>query len=306
MARMAYNGHDFLLTYSSNVHPGESLEDLLRVIREDIATVKARAFTDQAMGLNLRLGMAQIDTLQDPAARAQLAETLADNGMFLFTVNGFPIRDFHAPRVKEDVYLPSWHEAPRADYTIGIAQILAELLPDDVSYGSISSLTGCFQPTGDDKARHETMARETARVVVALATLADTSGREISLGLEPEPFTTAETTPEFIAYFNDHLLPHAILALVDTGRNQSDAETLARRHLGINLDLCHQAVEFEDCTESVKALEAAGMSAPRCAWIGPGTTPRAWRPYARTTNRVTYTKRSARMRTVLYYSACTI
>jgi sugar phosphate isomerase/epimerase len=249
----------FLLTYSTNVHPGESVDDLVRIVEQDVRAVKRQVFPDQPMGLNLRLGIQQIDALGSEAERARLAEAMQRTGTFLFTVNGFPLQDFHAPRVKEQVYAPSWADPGRAGCTIKIAHVLDALMPEDETLGSISSLTGCFKPDGDSPERHALMAAQIARVVVELARIAEKSGREIVLGLEPEPFTTAETTPESIAYFQDHLLPRSREALTAAGFAQSRAEDLTRRHLGINLDLCHQAVEFEDIPRSVRDLEAAGI-----------------------------------------------
>ena len=263
MARIPFQDREFLLTYSTNVHPGETLDDLVRIIENDVAAVKRQVFPERAMGLNLRLGTRQIDALQEPPGRERLAGVLAAGDFFLFTVNGFPLRDFHAPRVKEQVYSPSWRDPARADYTIKIARALDALMPpnenENEQVGSISSLTGCFKPDGDSPEVHAAMAAQIARVVVELARIAEHSGREIVLGLEPEPFTTAETTPEFIAYYQDHLLPCSRTALATAGFAAEQCEQIARRHLGINVDLCHQAVEFEDIPASIKALEAAGI-----------------------------------------------
>jgi len=44
------------------------------------------------------------------------------------TLNGFPYGDFHAERVKEEVYRPDWADVRRHHYTLDLAHILCELL----------------------------------------------------------------------------------------------------------------------------------------------------------------------------------
>jgi hypothetical protein len=43
------------------------------------------------------------------------------------------------------------------------------------------------------------------------------------------------------------------------GVSRPQAETALRKHLGVVYDICHQAVEFEDITQSLNALRRAGI-----------------------------------------------
>ena len=56
------------------------------------------------------------------------------------TLNGFPYKAFHAPVVKRDVYWPHWAQDERRAYTLGLAELLAVLLPAGIEEGSISTL----------------------------------------------------------------------------------------------------------------------------------------------------------------------
>ena len=74
---------------------------------------------------------------------------LQRTGQYCFTLNGFPYGGFHATSVKAGVFQPTWADTARCDYTIDLATILAEFLPDDVSVGSISTLPlgrSCARP----------------------------------------------------------------------------------------------------------------------------------------------------------------
>ena len=102
MAHTPYKDRDFLLSYSTNVHPGESVDDLVDVVRKDVAAVKSAAFPDAAMGLNLRLGMKQLDALASAAERDRLAEAMADTNTFLFTVNNPELIHFTYQRYLEN------------------------------------------------------------------------------------------------------------------------------------------------------------------------------------------------------------
>ena len=72
---------------------------------------------------------------------------LRANGLYVFTINGFPYGTFHGKRVKEDVYLPDWLDDERLRYTNVLAGLLAALLPDDSALeGSVSTVPGAFKP----------------------------------------------------------------------------------------------------------------------------------------------------------------
>src|SRR6185295_17445873 len=112
-----------MLSYSTNVHPAESLADLTRSIREHVAPISRAAFGETVAAANLRIGMKQVDELlahpplpsnsfinddilkapPSPAC-AEFLNTLDETKLDVVSINAFPIRDFHAPRVKEQVY----------------------------------------------------------------------------------------------------------------------------------------------------------------------------------------------------------
>ena len=55
--------------------------------------------------------------------------------------------------VKRDVYWPHWAQDDRREYTLGLARLLARLLPDDVEEGSISTLPLGWREGWDDAAQ---------------------------------------------------------------------------------------------------------------------------------------------------------
>ena len=66
------------------------------------------------------------------------------------------------------------------------------------------------------------------------------TGRDLHLGLEPEPLCTLETSAELIAFL-------------------SDFDDEFRRVVGMNYDACHLAIEFEEPRETLEQLRAAGV-----------------------------------------------
>ena len=82
-----------------------------------------------------------------PEALREFRDFLARNRMYVFTINGFPYGTFHDTRVKEAVYLPDWRDPERLRYTNQLADLLAQLLPDDPAIeGSISTVPGAYKP----------------------------------------------------------------------------------------------------------------------------------------------------------------
>ena len=88
------------------------------------------------------------------------------------------------------------------------------------------------------------------------------TGKTIALAIEPEPSCFLETTEEAVAFFRDHLFaPAAAGRLAElTGLSAEEAGRALRKHLGLCLDLCHAAVEFEDPAATVASLREAGVA----------------------------------------------
>ena len=145
--------------------------------------------------------------------------------------------------VKKNVYFPDWSEDSRLDYSIKTGDILADLLPADQTYGSISTVPVTYGKKLD---------LQTIKNLLKLAEhykhLEEFSGKIIQMALEPEPDCYLETTSEAIEYY-------------DILRNEN--QELAERYLGICLDTCHMALQFEDPTESLQRFIDANITLPK-------------------------------------------
>lgn len=248
------------LTYCSNIHPGESWAEIEANLRRHVPGIREALCPEGEFGLGLRLSAAAASELAAPEALASLRAFLADSRCYLFTLNGFPHGRFHGTRVKENVYLPDWQDPERLRYTDELADLLAALLPRGQS-GSISTVPGAFKSRVDGRAGLERMTRHLVAHAVHLARTERDGGPSVTLALEPEPCCFLETIAEAVSFFEEHLFaPAAIRQLGDAlDTDTATAATLLRRHLTLCLDLCHAAVEFEDCGACLAALESAGI-----------------------------------------------
>ncbi len=235
------------LTYCLNVHPGESWEENLAAIRDKAMKVRDRVAREGPFGLGLRLSCEAAKTLSRPEMLGQFRRFLDEQDLYVFTINGFPYGRFHGAAVKEAVYRPDWRTPERRDYTILLADILAELVPADVT-GSISTVPGSYKlwlRGADDIAA---MVANLMEVAAHLAEVQERTGRRICLALEPEPDCHIETTAEAIEFFTGPLAAAA--------QNRE----VIRRHVGICFDTAHLAVEFEDLDESLSRLREAEVT----------------------------------------------
>ncbi len=255
------------LTYCTNVHRGESWVETFNALREHLPAVKRRAAPDAPMGVGLRLSAIAAEALCEPAELDALRGFLAAEDLYVFTINGFPYGPFHGERVKERVYAPGWREPERLAYTDRLAELLAALLPagDPELAGSVSTVPGGFRAAGDAPGAREAIADALLLHAARLAALEDRTGRRIALALEPEPMCLLETTAEAVEFFERHLFSAAAEARFAalSGRSTASAETLLRRHLGVCLDVCHAAVEFEAPADSLSLLRRAGIAVPK-------------------------------------------
>ena len=249
------------LTYSTLVHPGDTWEEMWASLTTYVPKVKERIAPNEAFGVSLRLSAASAQTLiRDLAARDKLKKFLADNDMYLYTVNAFPYGPFKGRIVKEQVYEPDWRSGERTEYTINVAEILADVAPEGTS-PSIQSAPLGFKPrvTGPDVV--SSFTEHVLRVAAHLVELKARTGRTVGLALEPEPFCFLETTDEAIEYFTEHLYSGAAAKTLakSAGIPISEAHVALRSHLGIVFDICHQAVAYEDISVSLQKLVDAGI-----------------------------------------------
>jgi hypothetical protein len=247
-----------LLTYCTNIHPGENWPDVMTSLKHYLPRVKAAFAPTKPFGVGLRLSAEAAATLHAPDKLAAFRNFLAAEDLFVFTINGFPYGAFHGQRVKEAVYQPDWRDERRLAYTNQLADILVELLPVS-GFGSISTVPGTFKALG--KGAETLMAEMMLRHAAHLIGLHQAHGKTIALALEPEPCCFLETIEESVRFFEDHLFsPGAAGRIAElTGLAASEAEAALRRHLGLCYDVCHAAVEFENAGESISALRAAGI-----------------------------------------------
>ncbi|HUG90370.1 MAG TPA: hypothetical protein VML55_06035 [Planctomycetaceae bacterium] len=281
------------LGYCTNVHPGQSVAEVEAGLDRYTVRVQGTVAAPLAAGLWLARPVVS-ELLAGSDGVRRFADRLAARGLSCHTLNAFPYGDFHSERVKENVYLPDWADPARLSYTEDCARVLCGLLPEG-GEGSLSTLPLAFKlfhaPDGIDVGRTEfhsvrphaepdvqdpggrsgtppypaggrsgtpsyaadDFLSRAAGQLVELASRLDelhqTTGRLVRLAIEPEPLCLLETTPETIAFF-EFLRGRA-----------ADAGQLAavETHLGVCYDVCHQAVEFEDVTGSIRALDRAGI-----------------------------------------------
>ncbi|TDD53786.1 xylose isomerase [Nonomuraea terrae] len=211
------------LSYCTNVHPAEDLPGIRRQLSGVAARVRALLGTDR-LGVGLWLPQrAAAELLARRDDLAALREQLTALGLEVVTLNGFPYRGFHDEVVKYRVYQPDWAEAERLRYTLGLAEILAALLPDDVTEGTISTLPLAWR-TGWTADKAAAVMANVDAAAQGLRALTARTGKVIRLGFEPEPGCLIETTPQAGPLLGD----------VD------------HDYLGLCLDACHMAVGFEE------------------------------------------------------------
>lgn len=246
------------LTYCTNIHPAQTWPEVAAALSTYVPAVKAGLDVAGPLGVGLRLSAEAAATLQTPAALDALRGLLDAHGLYVFTINGFPYGRFHGAPVKAAVYLPDWTEPERASYTDDLAAVLVAVLPDGVT-GSISTVPGGFEVP---PARVEALASALVDQAARLWGLAERTGKTVTLALEPEPCCFLETIDQAVRFFTEHLFgPSAVRRFAAaTGLHRSDAAVMLRRHLGLCLDTCHAAVEFESASGTLAALAGAGIT----------------------------------------------
>jgi hypothetical protein len=252
------------LSYCTNIHPGESWPEVRANLERYLVPVRERVAPGRPFGVGLRLSAESARALAAPDAREELRAFLSAHDLYVFTINGFPYGPFHGRPVKEQVYLPDWLDPERLAYTDQLADILAAHVPDGVE-GTISTVPGAFAPRVHGEEDQQRMAHALLDHVAHLVRLRDSTGRRVALALEPEPCCFLETINEAIEFFERYLFSAGAVGRLSasTGLSRGAAATAIRQHLGVCLDACHMAVEFEEPAHVLAVLKGAGIRVPK-------------------------------------------
>ena len=237
------------LAYCLNVHAAETFDELLEGLRSITLPLRDRiARPGELFGVGMYLPAALAAELMRSADRRKNLEQLfGREGLDPFTYNAFPYGGFHAARVKQRVYAPAWGTRERLRYTLDVGELARDFCPGRQI--SISTHAGGW---GTDFAAHGS----TERAIDGLAAAARGVGANVRLGIEAEPRSNANVTSEA-------------------------AQIAKQAGVGLCLDTCHSAVEFEEPAAALELALSAGPLAKlqytnALALQAPGRNPAGW------------------------------
>ncbi|MBI4231132.1 MAG: metabolite traffic protein EboE [Planctomycetes bacterium] len=261
MSRIPLRSGEAHLTYCQNVHAVESADAILDALGRWGARAAREVFGAGPAAAGLRLGAEAAAIFSTRDGRARLGEALSRANLYALTVNAFPYGAFQEGRVKEQVFAPPWTDEARLAYTSQVVTLLADLMPDGIAEGTVSTSPGTFRPWGDDREVRERIAENLARAAERAWQSLDRTGRSVRVCLEPEPFGTLQTQADALAFFEGPLRVHAARWLSRRrGYPQGRAEGMIQEHLGVCLDTCHALVAHEDPSAALSAFRRADVA----------------------------------------------
>ncbi len=251
------------LSYCSNIHPGEEWAAHFSVLQSSIPEIKAAVCPNKKMGIGLRLAnQASID-LSEKSNFDAFKNWLEANDCYVFTMNGFPYGGFHNVVVKDQVHAPDWTTPERTNYTIRSFGLLAQLIPNDLAEGGISTSPLSYRfwwKTGDDlENATRTATKNMILVVEALLEIKANTGKTLHLDIEPEPDGILENSEEYLNWYSNYLLPMGIEQMSSKGLSAEQATDAIKTHIQLCYDVCHFAVGFEHPQAVIDKLDAHGL-----------------------------------------------
>jgi hypothetical protein len=237
--------HGLHLAYCTNVHRGETWAETFDSLNTHTLRVKERVQPSGRYAIGLRLSDHASRDLSNPQTLLEFQRWLGQHDCYVFTINGFPFGQFHGTRVKENVYRPDWTDPRRLEYTTRLFDLLAQLVPPGIE-GSVSTSPGSFKDFVISPSQERAMRDNFWRCVEHIAALSERANRQLHLGVEPEPFGWFENTAETLNFFEQM-------------RDEHPGDSRLERHLGVNYDACHFAIEFEEPAQAVAKFQEHGI-----------------------------------------------
>ncbi|MGW6283021.1 metabolite traffic protein EboE [Kribbella sp. NPDC055071] len=227
--------------YSATVHPAEDLDGVITGL-DDCAALVRKELDVPMLGVGLWFASPLADRLANsPAALTKLRRALTRNHLEVVTLNGISHDFFTDAVVGTQLFRPDWTEPERLRYTLDLIDVLADLLPTDASYGSISTLPLAWRAPWS-KARNTAARAAFDRVEQHLARTETRTGRRIRLAIEPEPGAVLEMIGQAAGWLSRYASPYA-----------------GSSRIGLGFDACHLAVQFEEPADAFETLWRAGV-----------------------------------------------
>jgi sugar phosphate isomerase/epimerase len=236
-----HSGRVVHLSHGINVRPARDLPTLVDQLDTYAAAIRARLGVD-TLGVSLWLPPTLAAALAvDGRARTRLRAELDARALEVVTLSGVPYAEGGGEASSDtNRYVPDWSSPARLEYTLDVARILVDLLPDDAVRGAVTTL-GLGRRSGWDAAKEKSSARILGRLSSGLADLAWQTGRAVRVGFQPEPGCVLDTAADTVA----------ALARIDKER------------LGVCLDLANLACTWEHPADAIDTLTEAGLSVIR-------------------------------------------
>jgi hypothetical protein len=251
------------LTYCTNVHPGEDWNTTFESIKKFVPIIKKSVCPNDLFGLGLRLSNQASQELGEADRLAVFKTWLNTNGIYIFTMNGFPFGNFHETTVKDKVHQPDWSTPKRLDYTKRLFEQLSELLPKGMS-GGISTSPVSYKHWYRSKEQKELIFKKGAKNMVLIAdmlyALEQTTGQYLHLDIEPEPDGMLENTEELIYFFDNFLISYGRELFQEKyGLNEKECETIVKKYITMCYDICHFSLAYEEPKNTFEKLAAKGI-----------------------------------------------
>lgn len=237
------------LSYCTNIHPGENWKITFENLQKNVPTIKQQVSPNSDFGLGLRLSNIASEELGFSDNLKDFKSWLDSNGLYVYTMNGFPYGNFHHERVKDAVHAPDWTTTKRIAYTRRLFKQLAFLVPPGISGGISTSPISYKHWYASANEKKEVLAQganQMAQMAVFLYELEAETGKYLHLDIEPEPDGLLENTQDVLSFFNEYLLEAAKKTFALKGINAKTAEALLKKYITLCYDICHYSLAYED------------------------------------------------------------
>lgn len=250
------------LSYCTNIHPGENWKITFDNIQQNVPGIKQQISPNDNFGLGLRLSNTASEELGLAENLQHFKAWLDNNGLYVYTMNGFPYGNFHHERVKDKVHTPDWTTTERYAYTQRLFKQLAYLLPSGVSGGISTSPVSYKHWHGSDQEQKAVLAlgaQHMAEIALFLYELEQETGKYLHLDIEPEPDGLLENSQDVLAFYEDYLVPAASAAFAGKAMDAKTVESLVKKYINLCYDVCHYSLAYEDPQTTFSLLKENGI-----------------------------------------------
>lgn len=246
---------NFHLSYCTNIHKGESWNEVFTNIKKYTVNVKKLITRKKWFSIGLCLSNKSVKSLTKKNILKKFQKWLLKKYIYIQTINSFCFTNFHEKNIKQKIYNPNWGTYERYIFTKQIINIIKHTLLITTT-GTISTVPLFYKYTIKTKKEKYILLQKSIINLMNILIHLKKINKNISICMEPEPDCYLEKTSDVITFYNKRLYIHGNEYLQKNYKiTKKINKQLIKKYIKVCYDICHFSLFKEKIQQTLSKFK---------------------------------------------------